>query len=148
MNFKLLCSFCLLLTFMLGCQQNPKTLTSEDKQKILNVLDMQLVAWNMGDHEGFMEGYWKSDSLRFCGSKGTTYGWNTVLNNYKKSFPNRDDMRFLRFEIDSVNSLRYPQVIVDGQWIVERKDTIGGYFTLLFDRPNGKNWKIIEDHTW
>ena len=32
------------------------------------VMAAQMDAWNQGDLEGFMEGYWRSDSLLFVGN--------------------------------------------------------------------------------
>ncbi len=42
---------------------------SQEKD-ILKVLHVQQSAWNNGDIENFMKGYWKDDSLLFIGSKG------------------------------------------------------------------------------
>ena len=35
------------------------------------VMAAQMDAWNQGDLEGFMEGYWRSDSLLFVGKSGS-----------------------------------------------------------------------------
>jgi hypothetical protein len=35
---------------------------AQDRQAILDVLHKQELAWNKGDVESFMLGYWKSDS--------------------------------------------------------------------------------------
>ena len=56
---------------------------SQEKD-ILKVLHEQQTAWNNGEIENFMKGYWKDDSLLFIGSKGPTYGWQKTLDNYKK----------------------------------------------------------------
>jgi len=42
----------------------------QDKKDILAIMDMQQIAWSKNDLEGFMQGYWKSDSLKFYGSNG------------------------------------------------------------------------------
>ena len=55
------------------------------EKNILKVLHEQQTAWNNGDIENFMKGYWKDDSLLFIGSKGPTYGWQKTLDNYKKT---------------------------------------------------------------
>ena len=31
-----------------------------------------------------MEGYWKSESLKFYGANGVTYGWDNTLERYQK----------------------------------------------------------------
>jgi hypothetical protein len=52
------------------------------KEKILFSMSEQEKAWNKGDIEGYMAYYWKSDSLKFIGKSGITYGWNTTLLHY------------------------------------------------------------------
>ena len=61
--------------------------TKTEKQ-IISILKIQDDAWNMGDINGFMETYLKSDSLMFIGKSGVTYGWQNTLNNYKKCSKN------------------------------------------------------------
>ena len=56
-----------------------------DETLVRNTLAEQTTAWNNGDLEKFMDGYWRSDSLVFIGQKGPTYGWGNTLNNYKKN---------------------------------------------------------------
>ena len=63
------------------------------------VLNNQLTEWNKGNIQGFMSGYWQNDSLQFLTSKGVTYGWQNVTNNYKKSYPTKEKMGNLDFEI-------------------------------------------------
>ena len=121
--------------------------TQKDIKEVEQILQNQLDAWNQGDHLGFMQGYWKSDSMRFCGRNGTSYGWQKTLEMYQKSFPNRDDMGKLIFEIDTIIGDKPPYITVDGKWEIQRSDTIGGCFVLLFAQKNNE-WKIIEDHTW
>ena len=60
---------------------------SKDELAIRKTLDEQTVAWNRGDIDNFMKGYWENDSLMFIGKSGVTYGWTNTLNNYKKGYP-------------------------------------------------------------
>ena len=57
---------------------------SSDELTIRKVLDNQIKAWNKGDIEDFMQGYWKNDSLMFIGKNGINWGWQKTLENYKK----------------------------------------------------------------
>lgn len=145
MKFQLIAFSIILIACNPGIE--PTEITTADEKAVVELLNQQIQAWNKGDYEGFMRGYWQSDSLRFCAKGGTRYGWNTTLNAYKKSFPKRDDMGTLRFEIDTIISSRPPYITVDGQWFIYRADTIGGNFVLLFEKKNNQ-WCIIEDHTW
>lgn len=117
------------------------------KKEILKVMQEQQAAWNRGDLEGFMQGYWKSDSLLFIGSKGPNYGWQKTLDNYKKSYPNKEKMGILEFSDMKVKPLgkNYAQVL--GKWKLKRAtDEPNGIYTLIFQKFR-VGWKIISDHT-
>jgi ketosteroid isomerase-like protein len=118
-----------------------------DTSAVRRVMHLQEEAWNKGDIDGFMEHYWKSDSLKFIGSKGITYGWQKTLDNYKKGYPNREAMGILNFDISSIEQLSSGSIFVIGKWHLKKKDSeVGGYYTLLWKKKNGK-WVIVTDHT-
>jgi ketosteroid isomerase-like protein len=120
---------------------------AQDKQAILKVLDLQSAAWNRGDIPGFMQGYWQSDSLVFVGKTAPVYGWQTTLDHYKKSYPDKAAMGQLTFTITKVDVLDKTNAFVLGGWHLKReKDERGGYFTLWFKKIKGE-WKIVCDHT-
>jgi len=125
-----------------------KSFRDNDPEKSMrNVLDNQVKAWNNGDMEQYMNGYWKSDSLRFIGKNGIKYGWQNTLNNYKKSYPDKATMGVLKFDILSVELLSNDKGFVIGKWeIKQEKGVINGIFSLLFKEIKG-NWVIICDHT-
>lgn len=117
------------------------------EQKILLLLETQTKAWNNGDLDGFMKGYWKNDSLQFIGKSGVTYGWTNTLNNYKKGYPNTDAMGQLHFDILSIKKLSCKYQRVVGKWSLKRKiGDVGGHFTLLLKKIKGE-WVIIADHS-
>ena len=136
---KLILSFLLFLT---SC-----VLFAQDKQAIVKLMHDQQIAWSNGDIDGFMQGYWKSDSLMFIGKRGPTYGWQQTFDNYKNGYPDKAAMGKLTFRIDKVELLGKQDAFVMGAWSLAReKDAPGGYFTLWFRKINGE-WKIICDHT-
>ena len=55
----------LLFTFSSYSQPDIK-----NKEAIKAVMKLQEKAWSQNDLEGFMQGYWKSDSLKFYGRNG------------------------------------------------------------------------------
>lgn len=120
---------------------------AQDKKAILNVLETQRQAWNRGDLEAYMQGYWHSDSLLFVGKSGPKYGWQTTLNNYKKGYPDKAAMGQLGFDILKVQLLDKSNAFVLGAWRLKReKDEPGGYFTLLLRKIEGV-WKVVADHS-
>jgi len=121
--------------------------SQKEAETVKRLMRKQQEAWNRYDLEGFMEYYWKNDSLKFIGSKGLTYGWQPTLDNYKKSYPNAEAMGTLNFDINSVELLGKNAVYVIGKWTLNKKDkVVGGYYTLLWKRIDGK-WVIVADHT-
>lgn len=109
-------------------------------------MKMQEEAWNKGDIKGFMEYYWKSDSLKFIGSKGITYGWQKTLDNYLKGYPTREAMGNLTFTIIEATPLSKTNIYVIGKWELKKEKPSGGHFTLLW-RKIDKKWLIVSDHT-
>jgi len=121
---------------------------SQDKDAVVKVLDDQRIAWNNGDIEGFMQGYWKSDSLMFIGKTAPVYGWQKTLDRYKKTYPGKAGMGQLTFAIIQVKVLDGNNAFVLGGWALklENGKTPGGYFTLWFRKIDGE-WKLVCDHT-
>lgn len=113
----------------------------------MKVLETQRQAWNRGDLEAYMQGYWHSDSLLFVGKSGPKYGWQTTLDNYKKGYPDKAAMGQLAFDILKVQLLNKSNAFVLGAWHLKReKDALGGYFTLLLRKIKGE-WKVVSDHS-
>ncbi len=117
-----------------------------DVNVVLNNMKAQETAWNMADINGFMDHYWKSDSLKFIGSKGITYGWQKTLDNYIKSYPDKATMGVLKFTILSAEQLSKTSVYIIGKWELDRQKPVGGHFTLLWKKIDNK-WVIVADHT-
>ena len=120
---------------------------NKDKQAIQQLLDKQVAAWNTGNIDAFMLGYWENDSLMFMGKNGPTYGYNTTLVNYKKNYPDTAHMGQLAFTIKRMQALNTNHYFIIGQFHLKR--TVGdasGNFTLVFRKIKGV-WKIISDHT-
>lgn len=118
-----------------------------DKQAIQQLLDKQTIAWNQGNIDAFMLGYWENDSLLFMGKNGPTYGYTTTLNNYKKNYPDTSHMGQLAFTITRMQPLNVDHYFIIGKFYLKRSiGDASGNFTLLFRKIKGV-WKIIADHT-
>lgn len=121
---------------------------TKDEQQILSVLEEQTRAWNDGDIDRFMIGYWQHDSLMFIGKNGVTYGYNQTLANYKKNYPDRATMGKLKFTIVKLNRIAADTYFIVGKWhlTLDEKSSIGGHYTLLFKKIK-KSWVIVADHS-
>ena len=51
---------------------------NKDKTAIRKLMAEQVAAWNSGNIDAFMQGYWKSDSLLLLVRKAD-HGWQTTL---------------------------------------------------------------------
>ncbi|MBL0154736.1 MAG: nuclear transport factor 2 family protein [Chitinophagaceae bacterium] len=137
---KLLLPFFVLLSFSVSAQ-------SADETEIRNLLDKQTAAWNRGDIEGFMHGYWENDSLMFIGKSGVTYGYQQTLANYKKGYPDAAAMGQLSFVLIKLMPISTDYFHVTGKWFLKRTiGDVGGHYTLLFRKING-HWVIVADHS-
>jgi ketosteroid isomerase-like protein len=139
----------LVLSLVLSC--SPRAVAqvrdSAATRDILSVLDGQVDAWNRGDIEGYMQGYWKSDSLLFTSSGKIQRGWQATLEKYKGAYSSKAMMGKLRFSQLEVTHLSPASAWVLGHWELTReKDHPGGVFTLIL-RKFSDGWKVIHDHT-
>jgi hypothetical protein len=118
-------------------------------QVATDMLRRQSEAWNEGDLVAFMQDYWKSDSLRFIGSNGVELGWQNVLANYQRSYPNQAAMGKLAFDLLAVEVLGPEACTVVGRYRLKREDKeqeASGHFTLVLRRVGGQ-WVIASDHS-
>lgn len=120
---------------------------SKDELEVRKILATQTAAWNNGDLEGFMKGYWKSDSLMFIGKSGINWGWDKTLESYQKGYPDTAAMGKLNFDIIVVKRLSFQYFYVVGKWMLKRTaGDLSGHFNLLFKKIKGQ-WFIIADHS-
>jgi ketosteroid isomerase-like protein len=133
----------LLFTYSLSYAQSGK-----NWQEVKNILTMQEKAWNEGNIDAFMQGYWKNDSLKFVSKNGVVYGWQNTYDRYKRTYPDRATMGILKFDIVSKEQMGKEVYFLVGKWHLKRdeKGDIGGFFTLIFRKIKGK-WLIVADHT-
>lgn len=117
------------------------------EQAIRSVLDDQVKAWNEGDIEGYMRGYWNSEETSFVSGGTMTKGYAKVLARYKKGYDSREKMGTLTFEELEVRMISQSSALATGIWRLKRlNDRPWGRFTLLLElKPEG--WRIVYDHT-
>ena len=120
---------------------------TKEEKSIRQVLVTQTECWNHGNIEGFMQTYWKSDSLMFIGKTGVHVGWQETLNNYKKAYPDTSAMGKLSFDIIDIKKLSSEYYYLVGKWMLKRSiGDLTGYYDLLLKKIKGR-WYIISDHS-
>lgn len=127
-----------------------------DEASIRSVLEEQVAAWNRGDIPAFMASYEDSPETTFVGATSVNKGFQPILERYRQSYANRDQMGTLTFKDLDVRLLPPASgvteyAVVTGRFHLER-NTKGaatkddGIFSLVWHKgPEG--WKILLDHT-
>lgn len=143
----------LFLSVFLSCCTDGRDVSAggDWRAEIESVLNMQVEAWNRGDVAGFMEGYWKSDSLLFTSGGNVRRGWRETFEKYSASYDTREKMGKLTFSHLEFHLPVPGAAWVFGRWELDRPgdgldDRPGGVFTLVVKKfPEG--WRVVHDHT-
>ena len=118
-------------------------------EEIHQVIVRQQDAWNRGDLESFMTGYWNSPELTFFSGARESKGWQAALDRYKKSYQSAGrEMGKLEFSNLRIEMLGPEAAFVRGEFHLTMSDgkTPHGLFTLIFRKfPEG--WKIVHDQS-
>jgi ketosteroid isomerase-like protein len=154
----------LALVFLLGdlmlVQPGALAQTTKDKQgdeaAIRAVLETQVAAWNRGDIPVFMASYEDSPETTFVGATSVNKGFTPILERYKRSYTNREQMGTLTFKELDIRLLPAASgvteyAVVTGRFHLDRtargaatKDD--GLFTLVWHKGRD-GLKILLDHT-
>lgn len=119
----------------------------KSKKEITTMMMKTAEDWSNGDLEAFMDGYIKSDSLKFVGSGGITYGWKQTLENYKNGYPSKDHTGRLTFNLLEFDQLASDVFLVIGEYHLKRNvGNSDGMFSIILKKINDE-WKIIADHS-
>jgi hypothetical protein len=139
----LILAILLFLNFVTSTAQYNEKIISE----VTEVLIKQQDSWNRGNLLAYMQAYWNSDSLIFIGKSGPKYGWQTTLENYQKSYPDKSSMGTLKFTFIKFEVFTSKSCSVLGKWELKREnDSPSGYFSLILRNIHGK-WLITSDHS-
>lgn len=132
----------LIFPLFLGCHH------AADQSAIRQVLAEQTAAWNRGDIDGFMQGYWPSDELEFRTPEGVTKGWQATRERYLKKYDTREKMGTLTFRDLRITQRSAGRADVTGRYELSGPNgMIGcGRFELDVRRIDGQ-WLIVRDYT-
>src|ERR1700682_1781601 len=141
----------LIVPFLLAAPGQPLQPKSapQPEEDIRHVLADQVEAWNQGNLESFMNGYWHSPELTFFSGATITQGWEPTLERYQQRYKGQGkEMGKLEFQDLKIDMLSPKAAVVTGKWELTMSDgkKPGGLFTLIVKRmPAG--WRIVHDHT-
>lgn len=120
------------------------------QKEIQGRLDAQVAAWNRGNLEGFMAGYWHSPDLTFFSNDTETHGWQPTLDRYRKRYQaDAHAMGHLDFQALRIEELGPSAAFVRGRWHLRMADGAEpqGMFTLVMRYFPGEGWLIVHDHS-
>jgi len=122
---------------------------AEAEEGIKHMLVSQIEAWNHGNLEGFMQGYWHSPDLTFYSGGDITKGWEPTLARYRQRYKSQGkEMGQLEFQDLEIDVLGRRAAVVTGKFQLTMSDGTKphGIFTLIVKKmPAG--WRIVHDHT-
>ncbi len=124
----------------------PAPSDAADQKAIRQALEDQTAAWNRADVDTFMTYYWKSDKTEFVGAGGILRGWSTVLDRYRRTYPDAKAMGQLTFGNLEIQMFSPDSAYVLGEFHLHREKDLSGVFTLIMRKlPDG--WRVVSDHT-
>ncbi|WDI32065.1 nuclear transport factor 2 family protein [Hyphococcus flavus] len=110
-------------------------------------LQAQAAAWNEGDLDAFMEGYWKSDDLKFVAGNEITRGWSATMKRYRDRYAGGQGLGQLSFDRLETKLVTDDVAVVTGRFNhAQNGEASSGVFSLVMRRDNGA-WRIVHDHT-
>jgi beta-aspartyl-peptidase (threonine type) len=113
------------------------------------VLDRQVAAWNKGDLDSFLTGYWNSPKVVFQSGGRRLIGFEAMRERYRQRYKAEGRaMGRLEFSELELEALGPEAVLARGRWQLTMPDktTPGGLFTVILRKlPDG--WKVVHDHT-
>lgn len=139
----------LLSLFLLPASAQQNT-NGQAEAEIRAVLDAQTEAWNKGNLEDFMKGYWRSPKLTFYSAGNKRAGYDAVLERYRKTYQSEGkEMGKVAFSNVEIELLGKKAAVVRGRWDLTMSEgkKLGGLYTLIFRHFKKQGWKIIHDHT-
>ena len=126
-----------------------ETSAADTVKDVRAVLTAQVDAWNRGDLDGFMAGYWKSPDLVFFSNGTETHGWQATLDRYRMRYQAEGrQMGTLDFPALDIVPLGPEAAMARGRWrlkMPDGKESSGMTSVILRKLPEG--WRIVHDHS-
>jgi uncharacterized protein (TIGR02246 family) len=148
MRSRLKMSSTALLLLISACASSPSR-PGDPAAEVRAVWNAQVEAWNRGDLDSFMTGYWNSPDVVFFSNKAETRGWQQTLERYRATYKAEGrQMGMLDFPKLEFKVLGPEAVLARGQWRLKMPDgkESTGMTSVTFQKlPEG--WRIVHDHS-
>jgi len=148
MRSRLKMSSTALLLLISACASSPSR-AGDPAAEVRAVWNAQVAAWNRGDLDSFMTGYWNSPDVVFFSNKAETRGWQQTLERYRATYKAEGrQMGMLDFPKLEFKVLGPEAVLARGQWrlmMPDGKESTGMTSVTFQKLPEG--WRIVHDHS-
>jgi uncharacterized protein (TIGR02246 family) len=104
-------------------------------------------AWNRGDLDAYLAGYWESEKTRWITRGKVIRGVNAIRAMYKSLFDSPEKMGTFAVQELEIDILTDSDVLVIGQWSHTAGPLVRqGVFTIHMKKLEG-GWVVVTDHT-
>jgi uncharacterized protein (TIGR02246 family) len=123
------------------------TESKDIEAEIRDVFEAGCAAWNRGDLEGYLAGYWDSDQTLWISSGSLRRGRAAIVEAYQSRFANSKQMGKLTLDELEIEVLTPTDASAFGRWRLDLEDTSSkGFFTVQLKKIEG-TWFYVSDHS-
>jgi uncharacterized protein (TIGR02246 family) len=120
---------------------------NETIQAVRDTFDAWNTAWNSGDLEGYLAGYWDSDQTRYVSNTRVIRGKAAIAESYRARFPSPEMMGHLTLVELEVEPMGSSDALAFGVvQLIRQADVFNGVFTVHVRHIDGA-WLMVSDHT-
>ena len=113
---------------------------------IRDVFEQGCAAWNRGDLDGYLAGYWDSDRTRWISGGSVIRGKEAIATAYKSRFAMPRQMGRIAVANLEIDVLTPTDAFVFGRWtLVTDQGSARGFFTVQLKKIEGA-WLFVSDH--
>ena len=120
---------------------------SESEREIYEQMNKLVDAWNRHDLDGYLDGFWHSDSLVVVVEGETVRGWDLLSRAYHAGYPNPSEMGTVNLDRAQVQMLA-PDLGFILMWdtvVFAKKKEFGTSTVIMKKLPEG--WKVAVQHS-
>jgi uncharacterized protein (TIGR02246 family) len=119
----------------------------QSEREIYEEMNKLVDAWNRHDLDGYLEGFWHSDSLVVVVEGETVRGWDLLSRAYHEGYPNTSEMGTVTLDRAQVQMLA-PDLGFILLWdtvVFAKKKEFGTSTVIMKKLPEG--WKVAVQHS-
>lgn len=104
-------------------------------------------AWNNGDLEGYLEGYWDSEQTRYVSNAQVVRGKAAIVAGYRSRFPRSEALGTLALQHIEVEAIGEQDALIFGVMAHTLDETTREVAFTVHVRQIDGTWRIVSDHS-